>query len=74
MNGNTMLRGKGMQLELDLGRLGTRRCSMAERRRARAAWWFAQMRRVVEEAARAAEAAGARGHMRPGFSAPRPTR
>jgi len=42
-----------MQMELKLDRRALRRCTEAERRRARAAWWFAQMRRVVEEAGRA---------------------
>lgn len=38
------------QLELPLGDEARRRHTPADRRRARAAWWFAQMRRVVDAA------------------------
>ncbi|MCS7089921.1 MAG: hypothetical protein RMN51_00565 [Verrucomicrobiota bacterium] len=36
------------QLELKLGSELRKRITPVERRRARAEWWFAQMRRVVE--------------------------
>lgn len=55
-----------IQLELPLGREARRRQTEAERRRARAAWWFAQMRRVVDAAG---DPVGG-WPLRPGVSAP----
>ena len=44
------MKATAIQMELDLGREARRRCTEGRRRRERAAWWFAQMRRAVEAA------------------------